>query len=320
VSLSDSFQTGTPGRCSASPVRGGGAGAGPEYGPPGCCAGLGAGCCATNGNDIASRAGSRIRFIRKSLLRRELELSFRRFSEESRKKPPQLFALRIRQHTPERWHEAQFRSLRPILCFLHRNPSFRPKLLTPLRAVERRNPLLHFSSSANFRSQKSTSPIQREGDTKHLTTQVRQAHRSDKNELAKIRVLLWPESSVEVHRKELESILRFRMYGTLPMTILVSQDDGGALTGFIEIGLRSHADGCDPARPVGFVEGWFVHEASRKRGIGSALMRSAEAWARTQGCREMASDTWIDDQRSIRSHQALGFEVVDRCVHFRKAL
>jgi hypothetical protein len=35
-----------------------------------------------------------------------------------------------------------------------------------------------------------------------------------------------------------------RMYGTLPMTILVSHDESGALTGFIEVGLRSHADGC----------------------------------------------------------------------------
>jgi aminoglycoside 6'-N-acetyltransferase I len=111
-----------------------------------------------------------------------------------------------------------------------------------------------------------------------------------------------------------------RMYGTLPMAILVSHDKSSELNGFVKIGLRSHADSCDPARPVGFVEGWFVHEASREQGIGSALMRSAEAWARTQGCREMASDTWIDDERSIRSHQALGFEIVDRYVHFPKAL
>ena len=154
-----------------------------------------------------------------------------------------------------------------------------------------------------------------------MTIKVRQAQISDQHELAKMRELLWPDSSMEEHRKELESVLRFHMYGTLPMTILVSQDEGGgALTGFIEVGLRSHADGCDPARPVGFVEGWFVHEASRKQGIGSALMRSAEAWARTQGCLEMASDTWIDDETSLRTHQALGFEVVDRCIHFRKPL
>jgi aminoglycoside 6'-N-acetyltransferase I len=149
---------------------------------------------------------------------------------------------------------------------------------------------------------------------------VRQAHLSDKDELATMRELLWPESSKEEHRKELKSVLDSGRYGTLPMAILVSLDEEGALTGFLEVGLRSHADGCDPARPVGFVEGWFVHEASRKQGIGRALMQSAEEWARKQGCLEMASDTWIDDERSLHSHQALGFEVVDRCVHFRKPL
>jgi aminoglycoside 6'-N-acetyltransferase I len=169
------------------------------------------------------------------------------------------------------------------------------------------------------RSQK-TDCTHPKGREQALTIKVRQAHRSDKNELAKLRVLLWPEASIEEHSQELEPVLRFRMHGTLPMTILVSQDDGGVLTEFIEIGLRSHADGCDPARPVGFVEGWFVHEASRKQGIGGALMRSAETWARNQGSREMASDTWIDDETSLRSHQALGFEVVDRCIHFRKSL
>ena len=71
---------------------------------------------------------------------------------------------------------------------------------------------------------------------------------------------------------------------------------------------------------VGFVEGWFVDGAFRKQGIGAALMRAAEDWSRKQGCREIASDTWIDDEMSIDAHQALGFEVVDRCVHFRKPL
>jgi aminoglycoside 6'-N-acetyltransferase I len=49
-------------------------------------------------------------------------------------------------------------------------------------------------------------------------------------------------------------------------------------------------------------------------------MRAAENWARQQDCREMASDALIDNDNSQRAHAALGFEVVDRCVHFRKAL
>jgi aminoglycoside 6'-N-acetyltransferase I len=137
-----------------------------------------------------------------------------------------------------------------------------------------------------------------------------------------MRKLLWPESSMEEHRREVEAVLRNRKYGTLPMAILVSQGEDEALTGFLDVVLRSHADGCDPAQPVGFIEGWFVHEPFRYKGVGRELMRSAEAWARSQGCREIASDTWIDDERSQRAHQALGFEVevVDRCVHFLKAL
>jgi len=35
---------------------------------------------------------------------------------------------------------------------------------------------------------------------------------------------------------------------------------------------------------------------------------------------EMASDTWIDHEESQLAHAALGFDVVDRCVHFRKQL
>jgi aminoglycoside 6'-N-acetyltransferase I len=38
------------------------------------------------------------------------------------------------------------------------------------------------------------------------------------------------------------------------------------------------------------------------------------------GARELASDTWLDNAGSQHAHEALGFEVVDRCVHYRKAL
>jgi len=153
-----------------------------------------------------------------------------------------------------------------------------------------------------------------------VTIKIRQAQLSDLHEIAKMCELLWPDASIEEHRKEVDTILSSGRYGTLPMSILVSQSENEALTGFIEVGLRSHADGCDTAQPVGFIEGWFVHEAFRKQGIGAALMRSAEHWARQQGCSEIASDTWLDDQMSIDAHQALGFKVVDRCVHFRKSL
>jgi aminoglycoside 6'-N-acetyltransferase I len=134
-----------------------------------------------------------------------------------------------------------------------------------------------------------------------------------------MRSALWPEASVEEHRKELMAILDGKSPGKMPFVIFVAED-GGSLAGFLEVGLRSHADGCDPAVPVGYVEGWYVCGEHRRKGVGSRLMAAAQDWARAQGCVEMASDTWIDNTSSQQAHEALGFEVVDRCVNYKKRL
>jgi aminoglycoside 6'-N-acetyltransferase I len=144
------------------------------------------------------------------------------------------------------------------------------------------------------------------------TWRIRKAGLSDGNELAAMRQLLWPESSFEEHLRELES--------GLPAVNFVAVDEHESLIGFLEAGLRSHADGCDPSRPAGYIEGWFVREEFRHRGVGRELIRAAEDWARAQGCVEMASDALIDNQTSQVAHEALGYEVVDRCVHYRKQL
>jgi aminoglycoside 6'-N-acetyltransferase I len=148
---------------------------------------------------------------------------------------------------------------------------------------------------------------------------VRPASPGDRDAVAELCHALWPESPAEEHARELESKLAWNPLSTLPLTIFVAEDER-EIIGFAEVGLRSHADGCDPVRPVGFLEGWFVAESYRRRGVGTALLRAAEQWARDQGCTEMASDTWIDNELSQRAHEALGFEVVDRCVNYRKVL
>ena len=72
-----------------------------------------------------------------------------------------------------------------------------------------------------------------------------------------MRVLLWPVAIAE-HAAEIETILSTGLSGALPVTILVAEDESGTVTGFLEVGLRSRADGCNPARLVGFVEGRFA--------------------------------------------------------------
>lgn len=148
---------------------------------------------------------------------------------------------------------------------------------------------------------------------------VRPAVPRDLTDVARQFLLLWPNGSLAEHEAEAAAILAEKPSSTMPLVVLVAEVEG-RVVGFVEVGLRSHADDCDPSRPVGFIEGWHVEPEHRQRGVGGALIRAAESWARSHGCTEMASDAHIDNGVSLRAHEALGFEVVDRCVHFRKRL
>jgi len=152
--------------------------------------------------------------------------------------------------------------------------------------------------------------------------QIRPAHATDLEELASLCEALWPESSAEEHAQELRLILGGRSASvlTMPLIIFVAEGGEGKLVGFVEVDLRSHADGCNPAQPVGYIEGWYVAEDHRHLGVGRKLLAKAEDWARGHQCVEMASDAIIDNVMSQRAHEALGYEVVDRCVHYRKRL
>jgi aminoglycoside 6'-N-acetyltransferase I len=153
-----------------------------------------------------------------------------------------------------------------------------------------------------------------------LDIYVRLAQLSDRDQLVRLREALWPKSSAEELTRELTQILEDKAPVTMPLVILVAEASDRILAGFLEIDLRSHADGCNPSCPVGYIEGWYVAENFRQRGIARKLLAAAEDWARSQGCVEMASDTWVDNKLSQRVHEALGYEVVDRCVHYRKKL
>jgi aminoglycoside 6'-N-acetyltransferase I len=151
---------------------------------------------------------------------------------------------------------------------------------------------------------------------------IRPAQTSDIEQLAAMCAELWPTSSAEEHAKELRLILggKADLVLTMPISILIAEARDGTLLGFVEVDLRSHADGCNPLKPVGYIEGWYVAEHCRHRGVGRKLLGEAEAWARSHNCFEIASDATIDNERSQRAHAALGYEVVDRCVHYRKRL
>lgn len=151
---------------------------------------------------------------------------------------------------------------------------------------------------------------------------IRPAQASDLDQLARMCEALWPKSSAGEHAQELRLILggKAALVSTMPLTIFVAEGRDGMLVGFLEVDLRSHADGCNPSQPVGYIEGWYVAVDHRHRGVGRKLLVRAEDWARSQRCVEIASDAIIDNELSQRAHEALGYEVVDRCVHYRKRL
>lgn len=151
---------------------------------------------------------------------------------------------------------------------------------------------------------------------------IRPARLSDLEQLAEMCAALWPRSSAEEHAKELRLILggKASLVVTMPLSVFVAVEPDGTLLGFVEVDLRSHADGCNPSKPVGYIEGWYVAEQHRKQGVGRKLLAKAEEWARHHKCAEIASDATIANERSQRAHEALGYQIVDRCVHYRKDL
>ena len=102
-------------------------------------------------------------------------------------------------------------------------------------------------------------------------------------------------------------------------TVIVAERAPGSLCGFVEVGERTNADGCESS-PVAYVEGWYVDADVRRQRIGAQLIEAAEAFARSRGYRELASDTEWHNVVSQQAHRRLGFEELDRVVLYRKVL
>jgi aminoglycoside 6'-N-acetyltransferase I len=143
---------------------------------------------------------------------------------------------------------------------------------------------------------------------------VRTLTDADWNEWLRMSLALFPHHSAE----ELEPGMReFR--ARADAAIFIAERPDGSLCGYVEAGARAYADGCETS-PVGYIEAWYVDPDVRRAGYGGALLEAAEAWARAQGYREMASDALLDNIVSHRAHEKAGYVEVDRVVQFRKSL
>lgn len=143
---------------------------------------------------------------------------------------------------------------------------------------------------------------------------IRPAGPADAESWLCMRQELWPATPEAVHRREIANTLN-----SPELLIVVAETDTGALAGFLEASIRAFADGCETDH-VGYIEGWYVDAPLRNQGVGARLVAAAEAWARGQGCIEMGSDCLLDNTVSLAAHRALGYQDVERLIHFVKRL
>ena len=71
---------------------------------------------------------------------------------------------------------------------------------------------------------------------------------------------------------------------------------------------------------MGYLEGIYVAEQARHRGIARQLLRSCEDWAKDMGCREFASDCELTNTQSLAFHLNVGFFEANRIICFTKKL
>ncbi|HEY2872290.1 MAG TPA: aminoglycoside 6'-N-acetyltransferase [Reyranella sp.] len=130
-----------------------------------------------------------------------------------------------------------------------------------------------------------------------------------------MRAALWPHAMHAELEREAAALLVKK-----PAAIAFLLRAEARTIGFAEATVRvDYVNGCSTS-PVAFLEGIYVRREWRRRGAARLLCCAVEAWAGEQGCRELASDTEIDNEDSQAMHEALGFAESERVVCYHKRI
>ena len=143
---------------------------------------------------------------------------------------------------------------------------------------------------------------------------IRKANMNDLPRLTELSLELWPDNAVDTTYYELGKT----MVAGESVFFLAYRED--VAVGFAQCQLRhDYVEGCETS-PVGFLEGIFVAEGYRLTGTGRALLAACEAWAKSVGCSEFASDCELDNTVSLAWHMKNGFTEMGRTIWFAKKL
>jgi GNAT superfamily N-acetyltransferase/catechol 2,3-dioxygenase-like lactoylglutathione lyase family enzyme len=144
--------------------------------------------------------------------------------------------------------------------------------------------------------------------------EIRPYKPTDWDEWLRMNLALFPGMNLEADEAEMRATI-----ARTDAQVFVLDRGDGKLAGYVEVGERSIADGCESS-PVGYIEAWYVDPDVRRSGHGRSLLIAAEEWAMKRGRTEMASDALIDNDVSHAAHKSSGYEEVDRVITYRKTL
>lgn len=143
---------------------------------------------------------------------------------------------------------------------------------------------------------------------------IRKAAVEDAQKVASLATKMWKSHTMEELTEE------FCDYISKESSIIFLAMSDESAVGFAQCGLRHDYVEGTTSRPVGYLEGIFVEEGYRKRGLARNLLEACQKWAEEQGCTEFASDCELDNEDSLKFHLKMGFKEANRIICFTKKL
>jgi aminoglycoside 6'-N-acetyltransferase I len=140
--------------------------------------------------------------------------------------------------------------------------------------------------------------------------EAKEEHLEDFLEMASA---LWEE---DYSGDELRKIFQEIFYSQKNKILLYFFDKNPA--GFIYLSIRNDYVEGSNSSPTGYVEGIYVKPEYRKMGIARKLFAEGEKWIKENGCKQIGSDAYINNNLSYDFHTSVGFKEAGKLVAFIK--
>ncbi|ATP39174.1 GNAT family N-acetyltransferase [Solibacillus sp. R5-41] len=143
---------------------------------------------------------------------------------------------------------------------------------------------------------------------------LKKATIEDITTVAQLAMALWPDNEVVTLADEMKNII------VQPDAVIFLAFSEHEEIGFAQCQIRHDYVEGTATSPVGYLEGVYVKDAYRQKGVARELIATCEQWAKTQGCKEFASDCELHNEESLAMHIRLGFIEANRIICFTKTL